>query len=451
MALTPGARLGAYEITAQIGVGGMGEVWCAVDTNLGRQVAIKVLPDSFAHDPERLARFEREAKTLASLNHPNIAQIHGLEKSDGTTALVMELVDGPTLADRIAQGPIPIDEALPIAKQIAEALEAAHERGIIHRDLKPANVKVKDDGTVKVLDFGLAKAMEPAGAMSPGLSESPTLTTPAMTQPGIILGTAAYMSPEQARGKSVDKRTDIWSFGCVLFEMLSGKRAFRGDDVTDTIAAVVRGEPLWDALPKDVPVRLMQVLRSCLRKDPTKRVRDAGDVVLALEGAFEGPPVPTLGDAAAVVPRAWRQVLPWGLGAVLVGSVVTALAMRIVMRPGADPPVRLSIPVPPDLDPCCPAITPDGRTVAFHGLNSPPPRTQVFLRRLDQLEIVSVQGSERNPETFPEFFSPDGEWLLVRGRNWAQPSAIDGWSGGADCQGQRRLWCDLGTGRRDRV
>src|SRR5215216_2609057 len=225
MPLTPGTRLGPYEIAAQIGVGGMGEVYRATDTNLARQVAIKVLPASVAADPDRLARFDREAKTLAALNHPNIAAIYGLEKSSGITALVMELVEGPTLADRIAQGAIPIDEALPIAGQIAEALEAAHEQGIIHRDLKPANIKVRTDGTVKVLDFGLAKALDPVGSR-PDVSQSPTITSPAMTQAGVILGTAAYMSPEQAKGRPVDKRADIWAFGCVLFEMLTGQRAF---------------------------------------------------------------------------------------------------------------------------------------------------------------------------------------------------------------------------------
>ena len=226
MALTAGTPLGPYEIAAQIGVGGMGEVYQATDTTLNRQVAIKVLPESLASDAERIARFEREAKTLASLNHSNIAQIYGFEKSSGVHALVMELVEGPTLADRIAQGAIPVDEALPIAKQIAEALEAAHEQGIIHQDLKPANVKLRPDGVVKVLDFGLAKALEPTGAMSPGMSQAPTITTPAMTQAGMILGTAAYMSPEQAKGRTVDKRSDVWAFGAVLYEMLTGKRAF---------------------------------------------------------------------------------------------------------------------------------------------------------------------------------------------------------------------------------
>ena len=229
MALTPGTRLGPYEIAAQIGEGGMGEVYQATDTNLKRSVAIKVLPELVAGDAERLARFQREAEVVAALNHPNIAQIHGLEKSGGTRALVMELVEGPTLADRIAQGAIPVDEALPIAKQIAEALEAAHEQGIIHRDLKPANIKLRPDGVVKVLDFGLAKALEPTGAMSPGMSQAPTITTPAMTQAGMILGTVGYMSPEQARSKTVDKRADIWAFGCVLYEMLTGQRAFPGE------------------------------------------------------------------------------------------------------------------------------------------------------------------------------------------------------------------------------
>jgi serine/threonine protein kinase len=226
LALTAGTRLGVYDIATPIGVGGMGEVYRATDTTLKRQVAIKILPSSLAADADRLARFQREAEVLASLNHPNIAAIHGLEESDGIKALVMELVEGPTLADRIAQGAVPLDEALPIAKQIALALEAAHDRAIVHRDLKPANIKIRADGAVKVLDFGLAKAMDPTGAMPPGMSQSPTITTPAMTQAGVILGTAAYMSPEQARGKVVDKRADIWAFGCVLYEMLVGRRVF---------------------------------------------------------------------------------------------------------------------------------------------------------------------------------------------------------------------------------
>ena len=285
MALTAGTRLGPYEITAQIGVGGMGEVYRATDKNLKRQVAIKVLPEAVAADAERLVRFQREAEVLASLNHPNIAIIHGLEKSDGVTGLVMELVEGPTLADRIAEGPIPIDEALPIAKQIAEALEGAHEQGIIHRDLKPANIKVRSDGTVKVLDFGLAKAMEPIGTLSPSVSQSPTITTPAKTQTGIILGTAAYMSPEQARGQSVDKRADIWAFGCVLFEMLTGGAPFARDTLTDTFAAIVDREPSWESLPAATPDRIRDLLRRCLQKDPSRRLRDVGDARLEIDDA----------------------------------------------------------------------------------------------------------------------------------------------------------------------
>ena len=243
MALTPGTRLGVYEVTAPIGEGGMGQVYCARDTRLNRDVALKILSDSFANDPDRLARLTREAQTLASLNHPNIAHIYGLEESGGVRALVMELVEGDDLSQRIARGAIPLDEALPLAKQIAEALEGAHEQGIIHRDLKPANIKVRSDGTVKVLDFGLAKAVEPAAGTSASGSNSPTITTPAMTQAGMILGTAAYMSPEQVRGKTVDKRADIWAFGCVLYEIVTGKRLFAGDSVPETLGLILSSEP----------------------------------------------------------------------------------------------------------------------------------------------------------------------------------------------------------------
>ena len=257
MALTVGTRLAHYDVTALIGEGGMGQVYQATDTKLNRQVALKILPEAFATDPDRLARFQREAHVLASLNHPGIAAIYGIEEQDDTRALVLELVEGPTLADRISNGPIPLDEALPIAKQIAEALEAAHEAGVIHRDLKPANIKVREDGTVKVLDFGLAKALDTSPDADP--SESPTLTA-AATRAGVILGTAAYMSPEQAKGQRVDRRTDVWAFGCVLHEMLSGARAFKGDNVSDTVASVLRSEPDWDALPDDTPPRVSTLL-----------------------------------------------------------------------------------------------------------------------------------------------------------------------------------------------
>ena len=319
LALTVGSRLGSFDITGTLGAGGMGEVYRATDTNLGRQVAIKVLPEAFAQDAERLARFEREAKTLAALNHPNIAQIYGLEKSDGIRALVMELVEGPTLADRIAQGPVLVDETLQIAKQIVEAIEAAHEQGVIHRDLKPANIKLRPDGVVKVLDFGLAKALDSA----PGIdaSQSPTITSPAMmTGVGVLLGTAAYMSPEQARGKTVDKRTDIWAFGCVFYEMLTGKRAFDGDNVTDTIAAVVRAEPDWTRLPGDTPLPIQRLLRRCLVKESSGRLRDIGDARFDLNADV----TPT--STSVVRPSSRRQ---WGAAVLLAlaGMAVGATAV----------------------------------------------------------------------------------------------------------------------------
>ena len=258
VALSPGARLGQYEIVSVLGAGGMGEVYRATDTKLKRQVALKILPSSFAADADRLARFQREAEVLASLNHPQIAAIYGLEDTDGLKALVMELVDGEDLSQRIARGPIALDDALPIAKQIAEALEVAHEQGIIHRDLKPANIKVRPDGTVKVLDFGLAKAMDPVGVSSEGLS--PAITSTAMTLAGMVLGTAAYMSPEQAKGRPADKRSDVWAFGAVLYEMLSGQRAFQGDDISETLAAVLRQDTDWTALPAATPVSVRHLI-----------------------------------------------------------------------------------------------------------------------------------------------------------------------------------------------
>jgi DNA-binding beta-propeller fold protein YncE len=292
MALTTGTLLGSYRIVAPLGAGGMGEVYRARDTRLDRDVAIKILQDTLANDPDRLARFEREAKTLATLNHPHIAQIYGLEGLGHERALVMELVEGPTLAERLARGPLPIDEAIGIARQVAEALEAAHEAGVIHRDVKPANIKVRADGTVKVLDFGLAKAA--SHDAHPELANSPTFASPAMTAAGIILGTAAYMSPEQARGKPVDKRADIWAFGCVVYEMLTGQSPFRGETVTDVIAAVVRTDPDWSVL--QAPVRLRALVKRCLQKDPHQRLRDIGDARLELaEPLAEDPanPAPT--------------------------------------------------------------------------------------------------------------------------------------------------------------
>src|SRR5471032_1604929 len=283
MTIQAGSRLGPYEVLSAIGAGGMGEVYRARDTKLNRDVAIKVLLPGVANDQDRLARFSREAQVLASLNHPNIAHIYGIEDADGVKAMVLELVEGEDLAQRIERGAIPLDEALPIAKQIADALEAAHEQGIIHRDLKPANIKVRPDGTVKVLDFGLAKAMDPAGGLCANAMNSPTLSMHA-TQAGIILGTAAYMSPEQARGKAVDRRADIWAFGVVLFEMFTGQRAFAGDTITDIIAAVVTREPDLTALPAATPGAIRHLLMRCIEKDPKRRLRDIGEARFALEG-----------------------------------------------------------------------------------------------------------------------------------------------------------------------
>jgi serine/threonine protein kinase len=284
-----GNTISHYRITEKLGAGGMGVVYRAEDTKLDRQVAIKVLPDIFSIDPERLARFEREAKLLASLNHPNIAAIHGLEEAAGKRFLVLELVESETLAQRIAKGPLPVEEALEVCRQIAEGVEAAHEKGIIHRDLKPANVKITPEGKVKVLDFGLAKAFH-AEPSAEDIAHSPTISE--MTRPGVILGTAAYMSPEQARGKPVDKRADIWAFGCVLYECLSGKRPFQGDTITEIVASILKSEPDWTLLPVETPAIVRSLLRQCLQKDPKERMRDIGDARIEIEEALRSPATP---------------------------------------------------------------------------------------------------------------------------------------------------------------
>ena len=407
MALSPGTHLGSYEVTALIGQGGMGEVYRARDTKLGRDVALKVLPDLFADDPERLARFQREARVLASLNHPNIASIYGLEESGDTRALVLELVEGPTLAERIAQGAIPVDEALPIARQIAEALEAAHEKGVIHRDLKPANVKVKADGMVKVLDFGLAKALEGDAGSDP--SESPTLTA-AATRMGVIMGTAAYMSPEQARGKTVDKRADIWAFGVVLYEMLTGQRPFKGRDVSETLAAAMMKEPDWSALPANLPASLQPLVSRCLDKEPKDRLRDIGDARVELRDIRERPLAPDTGIAPVAQPAARRQALPWVAGLVL--AVITGLAVWTLTRSPAAPvasPSRFTVVPPPGVQPTGNVrLSSDGRTLIFTGVRDG--LSQVYLRPLDQLEALPVRGTEG---TSALGRSPDGQWLLV--------------------------------------
>ena len=413
MSLQPGTTLGSYSVTAKIGEGGMGEVWQARDTKLDRDVALKVLPEAFTSDPDRLARFEREAKVLASLNHPNIGSIYGLEEAEGIKALVLELVEGPTLADRIKQGPIPIDEALPIAKQIAEALEAAHERGIIHRDLKPANIKVRDDGTVKVLDFGLAKAFQP-DASDPNMSMSPTISlTAAATQMGMVIGTAAYMSPEQAKGKTVGKQADVWAFGAVLFEMLSGKRPFTGDDISETLARVIDREPDWATLPDTVPPVLSSFLRRCLQKNPKKRIRDIGDVSLAMEGAFETPVrAPSEPTVAPTLP-VWLWQRPATIAVAVVASLaVGGLAVWSLTRPGplpADPVARFSVPLGPEqafsfIGRHLVALSPDGTQLVYST------DQQLYLRRLDQLQATAIPGTREGGGRSP-FISPAGEWI----------------------------------------
>ena len=407
MSLSPGTTLGPYQVTTKIGEDGMGEVYQARDTTLDRDVALKVLPEAFTSDPDRLARFQREAKVLASLNHPNIGSIYGLEEAEGVRALVLELIEGPTLADRIAQGPIPLDEALPIAKQIAEALEAAHEAGVIHRDLKPANIKVREDGTVKVLDFGLAKAFQP-DASAPGLSQSPTISlTAAATQMGMVIGTAAYMSPEQAKGKLVDKRADIWAFGAVLFEMLTGTRAFAGDDVSEVLASVLAREPKLDALPTTVPPHVRRVLTRCLQKDPAVRLRDIGDARVELaEDAERGT---TADPPPAGAPRGWRRVAMVGVAALIVGSVVTGLAVRRAMQQAPAQVSRFLVTPPPEapLTTGPPgtsiAISRDGSTLAY--LTEREGISGLAVRRIDQLEARVFA----DPQFVAQpFFSPDG-------------------------------------------
>jgi len=364
-----GTVLGSYEVVALLGAGGMGEVWRARDTTLNRDVALKVLPEAFARDADRLARFKREAQVLASLNHPHIGAIYGFHDDAGVHALVLELVEGPTLADRIAQGVVPLDEALSIARQIADALETAHEQGIVHRDLKPANIKLRPDGTVKVLDFGLAKALEPVGADRVELANSPTITTPAMTRVGMILGTAAYMSPEQAKGRPADKRSDVWGFGCVLFEMLTGRRAFAGDDVADTLAAILMREPDWTALPPDVPRRVEAVIKGCLQKDRKTRIPDISAARFLLD---EAPGVAATPTAGVAMPG--RSAVGWKAASVAAVATLALAVVSVVHFREKPPPMpelmRFEIVTPDKTTVQKFAVSPDGRTIAFYALGS---------------------------------------------------------------------------------
>ncbi len=398
MTIPAGTRLGAFEVSSLLGVGGMGEVYRARDAKLGREVALKLLPESLARDEEKLARLEREAHLLASLNHPNIATLHGLEESEGLRFLVMELVPGETLAERLARGRLSIEESLSVMRQIGEALEAAHDKGIIHRDLKPANVKVTSDGKVKLLDFGLAKAI--AEERSPtDLSHSPTLTREG-TEHGVILGTASYMSPEQARGQVLDRKTDIWSFGCVLYEVLTGRKAFPGETVSDIIASILARDPDWDALPERTPVKIRDLLRRCLRREPHRRLHDIADARIEIEESLAEP-------AAVRVASRPRRVLPLVVAG-LVAAFVASIGAWSVLRPVPLAPSRFDLSLPPEealthLNDPVVAWSPDETRVIYVG-GSP---RKLYVRAIEQVESTAIPGTEG---AITAFFSPDGEW-----------------------------------------
>ena len=475
MPLAAGMTLGPYEILAPLGAGGMGEVYRARDTKLKREVALKVLPEAFASDPDRLARVQREAELLATLNHPNIAAIYGVEESAGTYALVMELVEGPTLADLIGlraegtplrasgapagQARLPPDDALAIARQIADALEAAHEQGIVHRDLKPANIKVRDDGTVKVLDFGLAKAMDPTSSSAAKAMNSPTLSIHA-TQAGVILGTAAYMSPEQARGKAVDRRADIWAFGVVLFEMLTGRALFAGETTTDIIAAVLTREPDLGVLPAATPPRVRDLIARCLIKDPKQRLRDIGEARIAVGRAIANPESPTPNDELGTTPgerRAfaaapgWRRALPWSVAGLACAAAAMILVQWAPWRPA--PPARatrVSVELGADaslswnLSGAAAILSPDGSLLAFVAQKSTG-RPQIYVRRLDQLQASSLAGTE---DATSPFFSPEGQWIAFFANGKLKKISVSGGAAVTICDvpaGRGGTWADDGT------
>ncbi len=435
MVLTRGSRVGSYEIVSTIGAGGMGEVFRARDTRLNRDVAFKVLPEAFAHDKERVARFRREAQVVASLNHPNIAAIYGIEESDGVVGLALELVEGEDLAERLVRGAIPVDEAIAIAKQIAEGLEAAHEKGIIHRDLKPANIKVTSDGVVKILDFGLAKAYEGDGTSSGSdLTNSPTMARP-MTDAGMILGTAGYMSPEQARGKVVDKRCDIWSFGVVLHEMLTGRRLFNGETVSDTLAAVLRENVEYSTLPVGTPNTVKRLLARCLERDVKRRLRDIGEAHLALSelpsetssGMAAGFVAPEIVAPGIVTPRLRPRILSIALmtGLALISAALGAL-LWIKLHP-APPRVvsRLSIALPPGQvlnSVAGPAISRDGRLIAY-GAHDARSVDRLYVRALDRFEPVVIPESDGAQQPF---FSPDGSRVAFFARGKLLVASVGG-------------------------
>jgi Tol biopolymer transport system component len=410
MAIPSGTRVGAYEVIAPIGQGGMGEVYRARDHRLQRDVALKVLPAAVAQDADRLARFAREARVLAALNHPNIAVIYDLEDDGDRRALVMELVDGVTLADRIAQGPLSQDDAIHVALQIAEALEAAHEQGIVHRDLKPANVKIRPDGTVKVLDLGVAKVLQPADAPPATTLHAQPAPSPETTD-GLILGTAAYMSPEQARGRAIDRRADIWAFGCVLYEMLTGRHAFAGDTISDLIAAILNRDPDWSALPPALPSSVHRLLRRCLEKNPKNRLRDIGDARLEL-GATSTSDSPS---AAAIRKPAPASGLLWFAAGAAVAAAIVAIYLRSTgsgEQSAASQPARVAVALPPDVTIAlrpgsAVALAPDGRSLAYTARKGNGP-VQIYLRALDRYDSVLMPGTD---DASHPFFSPDGRWI----------------------------------------
>jgi serine/threonine protein kinase/Tol biopolymer transport system component len=445
MPLSPGARLGSYEVTGALGAGGMGEVYRARDSKLNRDVALKVLPEAFTTDADRLARFKREAQVLASLNHPNIAAVYGFEDSGSTHALVMELVEGPTLAELIELGGVArrgltIGDALPLARQIADAIESAHENGIIHRDLKPANIKVRPDGTIKILDFGLAKAMTPDATTADAMN-SPTLTNRA-TQMGMILGTAAYMAPEQAKGKPVDKRADIWAFGVVLYEMLTGRRAFEGEDVSTTLAAVLMKDPEWAALPASTPTALRRLIHRCVERDPKLRLRDIGEARVILndvDGLRDQPAQPI-----AASHRGTRPVVPWLLAGLGISVAAITLAVGSFRAPPPAQPVRFTIPHPPGVRPISNGsdyhggvISPDGLRLAFNGADGKTGQIAIYVRRIDAIEATMVKGTEGG--RYP-FWAPTSQTIAFYAKGKLNRVDIDGTSPLVICDAPTGGW-----------
>jgi len=426
MSVEAGQTLSHYRLIEKIGEGGMGVVWKALDTDLDREVAIKFLPEGLDHDPNRLARFEREAKLLASLNHPFIATVYGLHESDTSTGSVrfiaMEYVPGETLNERLARGAVAVDEGLELSRQIADALEAAHERGVIHRDLKPANIRVTPDGTAKVLDFGLAKSMlETAGTAE---TSAPTVTSDG-TAVGVILGTAPYMSPEQARGKPLDRRADIWSFGCVLHEMLSGKPCFGGATASDTVARILEREPDWSVLPEETPAGIRELLRRCLQKDPRRRLRDIGEARIAIEDR-QAEPEP----AAMTVSRRSRSLVPsWTIATIM--TICAAVLGWQALQPDRSPvrnPARLAIDLPQNQQlgrayEMSLAISPDGSRVVYGASSPPGTPPRLYLRKLDRFEALPIPGTEG---AVGPFFSPDGRWLGYFAEGSLNKIAVEG-------------------------